>query len=370
MQLFAVLPHEPEIWMPEFHRCWPAWKAALKSICRRYGLSAAVYERLAIELVHGSQSFAGFRQLLRSLRPAAILTEYDRNSRWSCLVLAARSLDIPTFTLQHGVTGRADACIGYVPLVADKIFCWGEMARDALLPLRRFARAACAGRMSAAQSGTCGRALLRANETWSGRGEAGRHAGHRTLCRVGTHAARGNVRGLHGTHAGGRGNCPLASVGDAGGVSRAGPIAPGDSFFRQPLQASILTNRWRRAVDVVVVHNSGVGSDALVKGRLAIVVDLPPSPLGHGRDLVDQAGCPCAKTADELLAAVRSLLFDDAARRRRRADADRFVERFCAHFGRDSARQIARSIEESVAPRKPPVASDGSRSTAKQETTV
>ena len=84
------------------------------------------------------------------------------------------------------------------------------------------------------------------------------------------------------------------------------------------------------ATDVVVVQSSGLGSDALVKRRLAVVVEIPDAPLGHGKDLIEQAGCPRAASAEELAAALRRLLFDEEARRCHFAAAERYVEDFCA----------------------------------------
>jgi hypothetical protein len=365
LQLFAVLPHEPEVWLPEFRRCWPAWKAVLKRICRRYGLSEAIYERLAIELVHGSQFFVGFRQLLASLRPRAIVTEYDRGARWSCLVLAARSLGIPTFTLQHGVIGEEG--IGYVPLVADKIFCWGETTRDLLVP--------CGVSSERIVLGGCPRLDRQlAVEPPEARAKLGLDAAKPVVM-----LATAPYAGLERTRLVEMFAGCMERLPEAVGIVRLHPSETLEEYrelarlhpairFSDNCAASL--DESLAAADVVVVQNSGIGSDALVKGRLAIVADLPPSPLGHGRDLVEQAGCPCAKSADELLAAVRTLLLDDAARRRRRADAGRYVERFCAHFGRDSARQIARAVEDAAACQTSAELTNGLRTTAKQESTV
>jgi hypothetical protein len=98
------------------------------------------------------------------------------------------------------------------------------------------------------------------------------------------------------------------------------------------------------ATDVVVVQSSGLGSDALVKRRLVVVVDIPDAPSDHGKDLVEKAGCPCVKTPQELAKAVRSLLSDEAYRREKQAAAERFVKEFCAYYGAESARRIAEHI--------------------------
>ena len=94
------------------------------------------------------------------------------------------------------------------------------------------------------------------------------------------------------------------------------------------------------AADLVVVPNSGLGSDALVKRRLTIVLDLPTLPVGHGSELIEQAGCPRAASAKELAAAIDRLLFDEKEREKQFAMADAYVGEFCAAFGRDAARRI------------------------------
>ena len=347
-QFFSTLPHEPEIWRPEFRRCWPAWKAALKTVCRRFALPAAVYQRLALDLVGSSQSFVGCRQFLKSFRPAAIVTEYDRCVRWSCLVLAARSLGIPTFTLQHGVLG--EQAIGYAPLLADKMFCWGETSREIAYRRhgvppeqlliggcprldRRLAATPCQSRVQLGLDPAKPVVML-ATAPYSEL-ERMRLVEMFAGCMERLPDATGIVR-LH----------PSEKIEDYAALAQAHPrvrfFGNGAATLDESLAAS----------EIIVVQSSGIGSDALVKGRLTIVADLPPAPLGHGLELVEQAQCPCTKTSDELLAAVHELLFDDAARRRHRTAADRFVDRFCSHFGRESARRIAGIVRGTCAARE------------------
>ena len=104
------------------------------------------------------------------------------------------------------------------------------------------------------------------------------------------------------------------------------------------------------ATDVVVVQSSGLGSDALVKRRLTVVVEIPDAPLHHGKDLIEQAGCPRASSAEQLAAALCCLLFDDEARRRHTAAAEQFV----ADFWRTSIRtQHAKSQKQFYRRSKP-----------------
>ena len=78
-----------------------------------------------------SQYVAGCEHLLPENPPVAILTDFDRNHLWSVLVMVGRRLGIPTYSLVHGVLN--DHAIGFVPVVADKVFCWGEIDRQKFL---------------------------------------------------------------------------------------------------------------------------------------------------------------------------------------------------------------------------------------------
>ncbi len=65
---------------------------------------------------------------LENCRPAAIVTEFDRNCLWSSLILVARALRIPTFGFVHGVADRRANPM--VPVLADKLFAWSEVHRQ------------------------------------------------------------------------------------------------------------------------------------------------------------------------------------------------------------------------------------------------
>ena len=97
-----------------FRRCWPQWRCRLQSLSKSFGLPRGAMERLSLNLLVNSQLAVGCLELLQRCRPAAVVTDYDRAGLASSLVLAARSLGIPTFTLQHGVMG--DDAVGYVPV--------------------------------------------------------------------------------------------------------------------------------------------------------------------------------------------------------------------------------------------------------------
>ena len=87
--------------------------------------------------------------------------------------------------------------------------------------------------------------------------------------------------------------------------------------------------------------NSGLGSDALVKRRLVIVLDLPTMHLGHGRELIERASCPRVANAEELAVALRYLLFDEESAEAPgpgRPVRDGFLRRFRSGVGSSNQR--------------------------------
>ncbi len=339
----SAVPHDRGRWLPAFRRCWPLWRQRLQGLCRSFGLPRGARERLELSAIVNSQLAVGCLGLLQRFRPAAVVTEYDRAALASSLVLAARRLRIPTFTLQHGVLGE-DA-VGYVPVIADRMFCWGELHRRIMIA---------AGQDQARLAiGGCPRLTREVSaESEMVRGRLGVASSQRVVM-LGTspvlplqrrllaewfcQAVSGfqGVAGIVRLH-------PSEKVDFYAEIAGKYPHVPFLDNTKFTLDESL------SAADVVVVQGSGLGSDALVKRRLAVVVEIPDAPLGHGKDLVVRAGCLRAASADDLAAALRCLLFDEEARRRHFSSADRFVGDFCGYFGQDSARRIAAYVKEHI----------------------
>src|SRR5690606_33076225 len=58
-----------------------------------------------------------------------VIVDFDRN-KFVPLVLAAKYLKIQTISLQHGAINPP---YGYTPLIADEIWVWGELWKNALI---------------------------------------------------------------------------------------------------------------------------------------------------------------------------------------------------------------------------------------------
>jgi hypothetical protein len=102
------------------------------------------------------------------------------------------------------------------------------------------------------------------------------------------------------------------------------------------------------ACDVVVINNSGLGNDALVMGRLVILMDVLDEPLSNGQVLADKAGCPIVRSASELRQAVDRILTDRVYRARLKNQAEAYGAWFCAAFGQEAARNVVVEVRRHV----------------------
>lgn len=116
-------------WMagyPELSIVAPRWWNSLPAV-----LSPSVKTFLLRALVQNSRRMVRVVEGLRRLSPRVLVVEFDRGAFASCLVLAAKSLGIPTLTMVHGAVSTR----GLTPLLADVALCWGEEQVEAFVGL-------------------------------------------------------------------------------------------------------------------------------------------------------------------------------------------------------------------------------------------
>jgi hypothetical protein len=338
LEVGQVMDYDVSAWRRDFRRFWGEMKPSLRRVSRQFDFPDRVYCRLADAMVSCTQLVAGLREFLRRAQPAAIVTDFDRNDVWAPLVLAARTLGIPTYTLLHGVIGQQ--CVGYYPLLADTVFCWGQMAR------KKFLDAGVAAERTVL--GGCPR-LTR--DLPAQPAEARRKRGlvaERPLVMLATAPYQHFRRSLAETF------CQAVSGQEMySAVVRLHPAEKladyAELIARFPGVKFLPGEGWPvdealAAADVVVVHSSGFGSDALVKRRLVVVLDAIDFPLGHGQDLLDFSGCPRACSAGELRDVLRRLFCDQQEQAMRRQSGEQFVRQFCDAFGAESAARIAEYV--------------------------
>ncbi len=330
-------------WRRDYRQFWPRMRPTVRAVAARQRFPRRVYHRLADAIVAVTQQIAGFVDFLARAEPAAILTEHDRNGFCAPLTLAARTLGIPTYTLVHGPLG--EKCRSFYPLLADKVFCWGQIDRDKFIEVGLDP-----GRTIL---GGCPR-LTR--DLPLSAGEARAKLGldpQKPLVMFGTSVLKHVHHKLAETFC-----AAVAGETEFSAVVRLHPVETPQTYAeligRFPQVKFLSSKGWPvdealAAADVVVVRSSGLGSDALVKRRLTVVLDIGDSPLGHGQDLVDLAGCPCVRSADELRSILLRLFRDEQEQAERRRAAERFVARFYDAFSEESAARIAGHLLASTA---------------------
>ncbi len=325
-------------WRRSFRRVAQSWRASLSRLRGAGAIDGAAERSFFHGLLVSSQRIRRCGEFLRRCRPSAVVVEYDRNVRGSCLVLAARALGIPTFTLVHGVINGP---FGYTPVLADCILCWGEFQKRQLMeygtPAHRvetvgFERLEPAIRADRglARSGlglpdVAAVAVLATNPIRPSE----RLKLARVFCEALERAA--GVSGLVRLH-------PSEKLETYDAVRKAFPdvrFVANDEFSQDEILA---------AADVVVVHSSGFGSEAMAKGRCCVVLDAIEAPLGHGRDLIELGGAPRADSAEELAAILEKFRSDPGFRTGLDRCRERFVRRMFAAFGKEAVSNIANVV--------------------------
>ena len=318
-----VMDFDARAWRREYERCRPSWGRTIRDGCERYAFPEGAFELLSLELMVASQSVLGCLGFLEAHHPSVILTEYDRNRLWSCLVLAARKLGIPSLTLVHGVIER-DA-FGFSPVLADHILCWGELDRAKLIDAGE-----APSTVTVAGCPRLNRHLP--SPSLEGRRRLGiDHDGPVAMLATSPESTRFELAEAFCT--------AIEQLPGMSGVVRLHPSEDLTSYqtmiVRHPTISFVENGRASSdealaATDVVVVRASGFGSDALVKRKPVVVLSPDQKPTGHDLDLIELAGCPHAHDADELAAVLGRIAQDPAFRAEREIAAER--------SSRDSAR--------------------------------
>lgn len=88
--------------------------------------------QLALTLMIQINSFRNWHLMFKENRPVMIIVDFDRDNRNATMLLAANKYNIQTVTLVHGTINPH---IGFSPLIADEIWCWGSFQKRQLISL-------------------------------------------------------------------------------------------------------------------------------------------------------------------------------------------------------------------------------------------
>lgn len=325
-------------WRREYRHCCGAWHQQIRAWLREHGLSRWIFPYLAYAVATRSLYVFSFFRFLERVQPSVVLADSEHGHPWACLVLVARKLKIPTLQMLHGVIY---GFYGYQPLLSDVALCWGEQQKAQMISFgtepERLLLAGC-------------QRLSRENRRDAN--DIRQRLGlpmERTVVMLATNPMKRNEWQK------------LVSVfGDAFRKNRdviaVVKLHPSEKksnyceeIAQQPEVRFFEGSEWSveesmAVCDVVVSHNSGLGNDALVFGRSVVLLDVLEEPLSNGRGLADKAGCPVARTADDLRDVVLRILSDPSYRSFLHEQAEKYVTWFCCAYGKEAARNVATEV--------------------------
>ena len=334
-------------WRREYRCCRREWARRLGEIRFRHGLHPAAVALIRHALLVSSQRVMRSEALVKRLQPTAVLVEYDRNARGAPLVLVAKRLGVPTLTLVHGVINGP---LGYTPILADRVLCWGEHQRDQLIAMgtdpnrvepvgfdRLEPGAAAGGEAVRARLGLDEEGLIVMLAT-NPIDHTSRHRLVYTFCEAVIAAPR--CRGVVRLH-------PSESLTSYDGVRREFP------GVRFTANEELSPEEAFAVADVVVAHSSGFAGEALVRGCLAVVLDVIDHPLGHGADLIRLAGAPRARDVNELRDVLDRVSESSELRAELKRGAARYIRNFYTALGDEACRNIAQVVIRHALPGSP-----------------
>lgn len=337
--LIASLSFNRFKWFKEFYRKVFLWVYLLNRVLRDHGITKQIIPHILDTMIVNSQRILSYHHLLKQLCPSAIVTEYDRNQLASGLILTARSLNIRTFTMQHGVINPP---YGYVPLLADKAFCWGKLSYDQWI----------------AMGVESERLILTGNQRLS-----------RTLDIDVTYIRRQlNVEDNKAIIL--YASSPIEwqfrkkqvkafceAFKDQNELIAVIRLHPSEklSFYQEQLSSypfvifteadSMTSDEALALADIIVCRDSGFGNDALVKHKPVIIFDVLNALLLNGQVLIEKAGCPYVQNSADLINTIIQIHDNPTLSLELHEKAEEFVRYQFSAFGNDALNRILQTID-------------------------
>jgi len=328
-------------WAAEFARAAPRWLSTLRRLLVAESLPKGISPLLVTALVQQSRQLTTFVGALRVIQPRAVVSEFDRGAFASPLLLAARSLRIPTITMVHGAVSRR----GLTPIIADVALCWGEDQVEAFVGAgtsrERLAVTGCqrTGLDAPADADDVRRRLalppgceVVALATTNGPLPSERRRFARVFCEA--MADRPDVVALMRVH-------PQERLEDYAEVQR-------DHPFLRILDDSVASvDETLALASLLVCGESTIAVDAVLQGCPVVLLELDSRLLTRSRLAMGGDGPVVHSTAE--LASVLDRFIGAGDLRNELADmARRHAPRICAAVGREAARNAADAIEKAA----------------------
>jgi hypothetical protein len=344
--LWDELPKiDMKVWRKEFDRCLPTWKNRLNQVLEKHSIPSYVVMFLLSRLQVQTQRLMAANQFLDDIKPKVIVTEYDRNAHSSCLILAAMKRNIPAITMIHGGSLKSYPSYGYVPILSNFACCWGDLQKQKLIEHGvgpdKLVVTGCQSQSQMLE--------VRQDEALS---KIGVPMG-KAVVLLATSPIKLEDRKEYASSF-----CvAMTNLPEVTGVVRLHPAENLSSYkelvakFPEvkflPNEAMTLDESLA-ASDIVVNHDSCFGGDALLKGKLLVILDVLNTPMKIGKEMVELAGCPCVKGSGELESVIRQILVDVNYRNELHAKAEKYSLQYCSSYGQDAVRNVCRLIDQAI----------------------
>ncbi len=298
----------------------------LKIITQSYNLPKKYQHYLLSDIIEQTQLYCSYYLLLEEIKPRIIITEQDRYGSIAPLVLAARKYEIPTITLMHGMI---DNPVGFTPVLADYIFCWGAIQKRQLLEWEVPEEKICiTGAPQLSRISSCDeiearnklnlsldkKVVLFASTTVT---ESLRLKLAEEFCKAITQLDARHV-GVYKLH-------PVEKI----------------SFYAKIMQSypkiRFITNELTLDESLVIgqvvcLFSTAFGFDAIIKQKPVIILNLDNSQLGSSKLLIEKAKVPVAESAEELIQIISALdtIYNWKA-------SEKFLHNYCIYFEEEAA---------------------------------
>lgn len=334
-----------KIWRSEFDKCLPTWKHQLKQVLHKHSLPQDIAEFLLCRLQVQTKRIMAASEFIDIISPKAIVSEYDRSAMSSCLILAAKQKGIPAITLIHGASLETYPSYGFAPILSNFICCWGEAHKRILLEHG-------VDHESLVITGCQGISKTLDAKQDTARLKIGLPI-NKPVILLATNPIEAEDKLKYALAF-----CTaMSKLSEISAIVRLHPAEKKSEYqeliekFPQIMflsNATMSRDESLAVADIVVNHESSFGIDALLKGKLVIILDVLTTPLKVANYMIELAGCPCAKNPDELELAVKKIIQDDNWKKELHKKSEQYCNLYCDSYGQDATNNVCQVIDHTI----------------------
>jgi hypothetical protein len=311
-------------------------KFKLISKRRRLKLSYKEVFYYSICLLHQIRiiSFYYLQFKTRKILPKVILTEFDRNNIASPLILAAKYFNIPTVTLVHGIFDK----YGFVPVLANYIYCFGNEQKKQLIDLK----------VPESRIKVTGTSIIRELDQQLYRTES--NFDKKFIVCLGINPiSKIDIDWMLETILKVKKRLDNIEL-----IIKLHPSQNKNAFIRyeniknniRVLASNEIDNMALfQMIDLLIVHNTGLGIEAMLNNVLVAILDIPGTDLGMGIKMVEKGGAPLLKDDRDIQKFIDEILTDKDYKIRLKQNEKVFAREYYYATGADAVKNIVTEIE-------------------------